>query len=141
MADLILSGRLNLSGSLNLEARGGVVTVDGVAVLVEGLVPPTDGARGTAAVPVMLPPPPVGPVNPWMSVVVISSLNKTVKAGGKNIVALGIVMQGDPPQWPGMMLPSKGTVTINTIPINVQGDQATIFPSGGVGTFTQSGQV
>ena len=73
---------------------------------------------------------------------VISSYNKTVTADGKNIVALGIVMQGSAPSWPGMMLPSVGnpTVTINHIAINVVNDQSTIFPSGGVGTFTQSGQ-
>ena len=57
-------------------------------------------------------------------------------------VARGIAMQGDIPSWPGTLLPSAGnpTVKINQVAINVVNDQATIFPSGGVGTFTQSGQ-
>jgi uncharacterized Zn-binding protein involved in type VI secretion len=98
--------------------------------------------EGQAAPPVLIPPPPASPSDPGVKVKVISSYNKTVTANGKNIVALGIVMQGDAPSWPGMMLPSVGnpTVTINRVAVNVVNDQATIFPSGGVGTFTKSGQ-
>jgi hypothetical protein len=144
MGDLVLEGNLMLFGTLELEADGGKVKVGDSEALVEGLSPPSDGASGTAAPPVMLPPPPVGgPTDPGTSVKMISSFNKTVKAGGKNVVTLGIVMQGDTPMWPGMMLPSVGNtgpVTVNGIPINVQNDQAMIFPSGGVGTFDSSGQ-
>jgi uncharacterized Zn-binding protein involved in type VI secretion len=64
---------------------------------------------------------------------VISSFNKTVKIGTKPIVALGMVMQGNIPSWPGMVLPSKGNtdpVTVNHVPVNVVGDQAVIFPTG-----------
>jgi hypothetical protein len=136
MANLQLEGKLNLMGKLSLEGDGGKVMVAGQAVLVE-----TD-AEGTAP-PVILPPPPAGPSNPIPTVKVISSFNKTITAGGKNIVALGIVLQGDPLQWPGMMLPSSvntGPVTVNGAPANVVGDQATIFPSGGSATFTTNGQ-
>lgn len=137
MADLKLKGVLNLMGNLKLNPDGGKVLV-GVAGL-EALV---EEGEGQAAPPVLIPPPPASPSDPGVKVKVISSYNKTVTANGKNIVALGIVMQGDAPSWPGMMLPSVGnpTVTINRIAVNVVNDQATIFPSGGVGTFTKSGQ-
>ena len=107
-----------------------------------GLEALVENAAGQAVPPVLIPPPPASPSDPGTGVKVISSYNKTVTAAGKNIVALGIVMQGNVPSWPGMMLPSVGnpTVTINRMAINVVNDQATIFPSGGVGTFTQSGQ-
>jgi len=52
-------------------------------------------------------------------------------------------MQGSTPTWPGMMLPSignTGPVLVNGIPATVENDQASIFPSGGVATFTDSGQ-
>ncbi len=137
MAKLTLKGRLNLVGSLKLNRNGGKVLI-GAAGL-EALV---EGAEGQAAPPVLIPPPPAAPSDPGLKVKVISSFNKTVTATGKNIVAQGIVMQGNNPTWPGTMLPSVGnpTVTINGMAINVQNDQATIFPSGGVGMFTQSGQ-
>jgi hypothetical protein len=142
MGDLVLSGNLMLSATLELEADGGKVKVDTFEVLVEGLAPPTDGASGTAP-PVIMPPPPAGPTDPGPSAAMLSSFNKTVKAGGMNIVALGIVMQGSTPMWPGMMLPSvgnNGPVSINGIPINVQNDQAVIFPSGGSAIYSTSGQ-
>jgi hypothetical protein len=137
MADLTLKGKLNLVGNLKLNPSGGKVLIgDGAleALVVE--------ASGTAAPPVLIPPPPASPVEPGTDVKVISSFNNTVTAHGKMIVALGIVLQGSTPTWPGMMLLSIGnpTVTINHIAINVTNDQATIFPSGGVGTFTTSGQ-
>jgi hypothetical protein len=136
MGDLVLKGNLMLFGTLELEADGGKVKVGDSEVLVE------DGASGSAP-PVMLPPPPVGPIEPGTAVEVLSSFNKTVKAGGTNAVTLGIVMQGSTPTWPGMILPSSGNtgpVMINGIPINVQNDQAIIFPSGGTATFDSSGQ-
>lgn len=143
MGNLDLSGDLKLSGLLKLEADGGKVTVDGQEVLVEGLSPPVGGAEGTGAPPVILPPPPGTPIDPEVKVVMISSFNKTVTAGGENIVTMGIVMQGGIPTWPGMMLPSIGNSTgpsINGIRINVVDDQATIFASGGIGTLDKSGQ-
>jgi len=137
MADLKLKGVLNLMGTLSLNPDGGKVLIGdaGLEALVEEV-------EGQAAPPVLIPPPPASPSDPGIKVKVISSFNKTVTANGKNIVALGIVMQGDVPSWPGMMAPSAGnpTVTINFIAINVQNDQATIFPSGGAGLFAQSGQ-
>ena len=137
MADLTLKGVLNLMGNLKLNPQGGKVLVGDAGL--EALV---EGAEGQAAPPVLIPPPPSPPNDPGVKVKVISSLNKAVTAGGKNLVASGIVMQGDIPSWPGSMLPSAGnpSVTINQVAINVLNDQATIFPSGGVGTFTQSGQ-
>jgi hypothetical protein len=53
------------------------------------------------------------------------------------------VMQGSTPTWPGMVLPSQGNtgpVTVNRIPMNVVGDQAVIFPSGGTASLGTSGQ-
>ena len=137
MADLTLKGVLNLMGNLKLNPQGGKVLVGDAGL--EALV---EGAEGQAAPPVLIPPPPSPPNDAGVKVKVISSFNKTVTAGGKNLVASGIVMQGDIPSWPGSMLPSAGnpSVTINQVAINVLNDQATIFPSGGVGTFTQSGQ-
>jgi hypothetical protein len=140
MADLTLEGNLTLMGNLNLVGDGGKVLVGTAEVLVEGTAP-TNGAQGTSPVPVIQPPPPASPLDPGTSVYLISSFNKTVKADNKNIVALGIVLQGNTPMWPGMMLPSTNNseiVTIAGIPINVMNDQATIFPSGGVATFDGS---
>jgi len=124
-------------GNLKLNPDGGKVLVGDAGL--EALV---EDAEGQAAPPVLIPPPPASPSDPGVKIKVISSFNKTVTANGKNIVALGIVMQGDAPSWPGQMMPSVGnpTVTINGSPINVANDQATIFPSGGVGILTQSGQ-
>ncbi len=144
MPDLILKGTLSLMGDLTLEGNGGVVKLgDGeLDALVE--VTPSDPAQCSGAPPVMLPPPPAGPIAPDPTVWIISSFNKTVKAGSKNIVALGMVMQGPSgaPIWPGMMQPSMGnpTVMINGTPGNVKNDMAMIFPSGGAATFTESGQ-
>jgi hypothetical protein len=139
MADLTLKGVLNLVGNLKLNPDGGKVLIGASgakALVVE--------AEGQAAPPVLIPPPPASPSDPGTKVKVISSFNNTVTANGKTLVALGVVLQGNVPSWPGMMLPSVGnplpSVTINHIAINVANDQATIFPSGGVGTFTTSGQ-
>ena len=137
MADLILEGNLTLTGNLNLVGDGGKVLIGSAEVLVEG-TSPTNGAQGTSPVPVIQPPPPASPLDPGTSVYLISSFNKTVKADNKNIVALGIVLQGNTPMWPGMMLPSTNNteiVTVAGIPANVINDQATIFPSGGIATF------
>ena len=134
MADLKLKGNLLLVGTLKLAGEGGKVKIEGKEALVEGVT-------GTAVSPVMIPPPPAGPTDPGLDVEVISSFNKTVTAGGKNIVAMGIVMQGNNPTWPGMMLPSSsntGPVLINGFIANVVGDQAAIFPSGGIGDFSSS---
>ena len=44
--------------------------------------------------------------------------------------------------WPGMVQRSllNPTVTIHSIPINVQGDMGTTLPNGGPVIFSQSGQ-
>jgi len=148
MADLLLSGPLNLMGNLTLKASdGGKVKVGGSEVLVE-VVAPTDPNHGTAP-PVILPPPPALPTDPGPNVWVINSLNKTVKVGNppsRPIVTQGMVTQGQTPTWPGMVLPSQKNsgptaVTVNRIPINVLGDQAVIFPSGGTAMLNvNSGQ-
>lgn len=141
MADITLKGSLNLMG--NLAFGGGKLLIGdgGLEALVEVL--PSDPAQCSSAPPVMLPPPPAGPAFPQPTVWIVSSFNKTVTTQNKAIVALGMVMQGqNAAPWPGMMLPSSGNagVTINAIPINVVGDQAVIFPSGGSAAFTSSGQ-
>jgi hypothetical protein len=139
MGDLTLNGRLNLAGSLTLKDK---VLVETAEALVE--LTPTPGQGHGQAPPVNLPPPPVGPADPGLDVTIVNSFNKTVKAGTKPIVALGMVMQGDlsPPLWPGMVLLStvNTTVTINHVAINVVGDSAVIFPSGGSASLSTSGQ-
>jgi len=141
MADLKLMGTLNLVGNLKLNPNGGKVWINGVEALVEAS-PPGSPHHGTAP-PVILPPPPAAPVDVGPKVWVVNSFSKTVTAGRQNtpIVALGMVMQGLP-TWPGSLLPSQNTtVKVNFIPINVKGDQAIIFPSGGTATMSDnSGQ-
>ena len=144
MADLILKGNLNLIGDLTLNPDGGKVLIGdaGAEALLEA-VAPSDPNHGTAP-PVILPPPPASPADPGPNVWVINSFNKTVKVGsaGKVIVALGLVMQGNIPTWPGSVLPGQNsTVMANFIPISVLGDQAIIFPSGGTAMLNaNSGQ-
>jgi hypothetical protein len=139
MADLLLKGMLNFQGNLTLQPSGGKVLVDTREVLVELQPPQTHGTAPS----VILPPLPASPIDPGPGVVILSSLNKTVKAGTSPIVTQGMVMQGNTPTWPGMVLPSQGNsgpVTVNHIPMNVLNDQAVIFPSGGMATLTSSGQ-
>jgi len=135
MADLILTGRLNLVGHLTLTASaGGRVKVGSDEVLAEG--------ASSVGPPVVIPPPPAKPVDDGTRVVVTASLNKTIAAGGKPIVAGGAVLQGNVPTWPGSILPGQrnATVLINNTPINVQGDQALIAASGALVTLNNSGQ-
>jgi len=133
MGGLKLTGPVNLMGNLTLKNK---VFPGSVEVLVEG------NNLGNAP-PVILPPPPASPSDPALQVSILASFNKTVKAGSNCIVAQGMVMQGSVPTWPGMMLPSQSNtspVSANGIPMNVVGDQAVIFPSGGSASFSQSGQ-
>lgn len=137
MADLILSGDLNLGGTLKLETTaGGKVKVDAAEVLVEDA-----GGRG---IPVIQPPPPASPIDAGTGVKVQKSFNSTVKANGKNIVALGICMQGDTSIWPGMLLLSTQNtraVKIHGVAINVKNDSGITLPNGGTVIFDQaSGQ-
>lgn len=145
MANLELSGALDLSGNLNLAADGGKVLVGGKEVLVEQ-GPTLRPAHSSGGVPVILPPPPANPTDPGPFVNVITSFNKTVKIGGKAIVAQGMAMQGGGTSsaltWPGMVLPSQnntGPVRCG-LPVNVVGDQAVIFPMGAPASFDASGQ-
>jgi hypothetical protein len=141
MANLKLTGPLNLQGMLTLKGgAGGKVTVGSDEVLVE--VTPGSSSQGTAP-PVIMPPPPGTPVTLKPDVWIVTSFNKTVKAGAAYIVAQGMAMQGESAApWPGMVLPSSvnSTVTINHIPINVVNDMGVIFPSGGSAKFNSSGQ-
>jgi uncharacterized Zn-binding protein involved in type VI secretion len=135
VGDLNLKGMLNLKGILTL---GDKVLVGGE----EALVVLQPGQKHGDAPPVIMPPPPAAPLDQGTAVVIIVSLNQTVKAKGKAIVTQGMAMQGNTSLWPGMVLPStkNSGVTINFIPINVKGDQAVIFPSGGSASFNTSGQ-
>lgn len=135
MGDLNLKGMLNLKGILTL---GDKVLVGGE----EALVVLQPGQKHGDAPPVIMPPPPAAPLDTGAGVVIIVSLNQTVKAKDKMIVTQGMAMQGNGSLWPGMVLPStkNSGVTINYIPINVKGDQAVIFPSGGSASFNTSGQ-
>jgi hypothetical protein len=139
MGDLKLKGNLMLGGQLQLQPSGGKTLVGDSEL--EALV---ENAEGTGVPPVILPPPPATPIDDGTTVKVISSFNKTVTTNGNNLVTQGIVMQGNVPTWPGMMLPSIGNSTgpsVNGIKINIMNDQASIFPSGGIGTFdSNSGQ-
>ena len=135
MGDLNLTGPLKLTGSLHLCKGGGTLTVNGIPAMVEE-------ATGTAPTPVMLPPPPAGPVNNSTTVKVISSLGKTIDINDKTMVTMGMVLQGD--MWPGMVMPSSNNsgdtaVMANGLPVNVDGDTATIFPNGSSVTL-DSGQ-
>ena len=134
MANLDLKGTLDFRGMLTLTgASGGIVTINGVEILVEQ-------AQGMAP-PYIFPPPPAAPVDSGTSVRIVSSLNKTVKAGAKPIVTQGMVLQGNNPTWPGFVSRGSATVTVNQIPMNVVGDQASIFPSGATAQFaSESGQ-
>jgi hypothetical protein len=141
MADLLLSGMLNLKGTLELS--GDLVKANNVEVLVAG----QRGAgqsHGKAPAPVPIPPPPSGPQEPGLDVWIFQSFNSTVTAGGKKIVTQGMCAQGDPNKatWPGMVQPSIGNpgVTINNIPINVKGDMGLILPTGAPVPFTEHGQ-
>jgi hypothetical protein len=135
MGDLELSGPLNLMGNLTLRDR---VLVRGQEVLVVA------DDIGTAP-PVILPPPPASPIAPQPQVSIVASFNLTVMAGSAPIVAQGMLMQGVPATWPGMVLPSTGNsgptaVKANGLPVNIMGDTGTVFPSGGTAQFTSSGQ-
>ena len=143
MGDLILSGMLNLAGTLKLKgAEGGKVKVGTSEVLVET----TRGAGPShgQGVPVILPPPPAAPSDPGVDAWIFKSFNATVTANDKAIITQGLYAQGNPgtATWPGMVQLSIGnlTVTINFTAINVVGDLGTTLPTGTPVNFTISGQ-
>lgn len=142
MADLLLSGQLNLSGTLKLS--GDKILVNNVEALVEVKKDDASKAQGNAPAPVPIPPPPAPPSDPGVQVWIIKSFNSTVTANGVNIVAMGMCVQGSPSmaKWPGMVMPSSvnSGVSINFIKINVVGDKGTILPTGAPVPFTSSGQ-
>ncbi len=145
MADLLLSGILNFTGTLNLVgADGGLVKVNNVEVLVEVGRGEAGKAHGQAPAPVPIPPPSAAPSEPGLDVWIFKSFNSTVTAGGKNIVTQGLCAQGNPGQapWPGMVQPSmlNPLVTINNIPMNVKGDLGLTLPTGAPVTFSAHGQ-
>jgi hypothetical protein len=140
IADLLLTGVLNLKGDLKLASTGGLVKVKKGATSAEVLVESTRGApgppHGLVTAPVPIPPPPAAPSDPGTDVWIFKSFNATVTAGGKKIVTQGMCAQGLPTSatWPGMVQPSIKNappgVTINNIPINVIGDMGVILPTG-----------
>ena len=103
--------------------------------------PTTSQGQGA---PVILPPPPAAPADTGIDAWIFKSFNATVTADGAPIVTQGMCAQGNPgtATWPGMVQPSmqNATVTINFIPINVQGDMGTTLPNGGPVAFAPSGQ-
>lgn len=155
MAGLKLAGPLNLMGILTLSGSGDPVTARGQEILVESSPPtgppPPGPSHANTAPPVILPPPPAAPTDTGTTVWIVSSFNKMVRIktsayGEKPVVALGMVMQGQIPMWPGTVLPSQNNkqpqaVSVNGVPVNVKGDQAMIFPTGApVGLDAGSGQ-
>jgi len=143
MADLLLSGMLNLKGNLELTGLVKVSNAQALEVLVVGQrgAGPT---HGNAPAPVPIPPPPAAPSDPGLGVWIFQSFNSTVTAGGKKVVAQGMCAQGDPglASWPGMVQPSIGNpgVTIDNIQINVKNDVGIILPTGAPVTFDQHRQ-
>jgi hypothetical protein len=151
VVDLLLSGILDLKGTLKLAGTGGgLVKVKKGSTSAEVLVESTRGApdlsHGIAPAPVPIPPPPPPPSDPGTDVWIFKSFNPTVTAGGKKIVTQGMCAQGllTSPTWPGMVQPSimnpAPGVTINNVPINVTGDMGIILPTGAPVSFNKHGQ-
>jgi hypothetical protein len=145
VADLLLSGILNLKGDLNLVGEsGGRVKVNNLELLVETPRGEAGKSHGVAAAPVLIPPPPAAPSEPGLDVWIFKSFNATVKADSANIITQGLCGQGNPgtATWPGVVQPSTNNpgLTINNIPINVLGDMGIILPTGAPVPFTASGQ-
>lgn len=144
MGDLNLKGMLNLKGVLKLNPSGGKVLIGGKeALVVLPQAPPNK--HGSAAAPVVQPPPPAAPIDSGLGVVVFLSFNQTVTAGaaGAALVTQGMVLQGGAARpWPGMVQPSTNNpnVKVNQMAVNVVGDMAVVFPSGGTATLDTSGQ-
>lgn len=138
MGDLVLSGELNLNGLLDLKSDGGKVKVDGNEILVEK--PP--GNPHGKGVPVILPPPPAGPIDAGPDATIIKSFNVTITINGETAVAMGLHLQGDTSIWPGMVMPSSNNpgVKANYLPMNVQNDTGVTLPNGGTVTYDTSGQ-
>ena len=143
MADLVLDGNLQLSGTLKLAASGGKVKVGSAEVLVLDATQQTVHGKGIA---VTQPPPPAGPLDTGLDARIVSSFNSTVmvvvRGNDAAAVALGMTAQGNAPLWPGMVLPSTVNtgVKIGTSAINVVGDSGVTLPNGGTINFDTSGQ-
>lgn len=144
MGDLVLKGSLNLEGSLTLQPLGGKVKVGDKEALVELSPPPAppNNLHDDQAPSIIQPPPPASPIDIGKFVIVTKSLNQTVKAGTKLIVTQGVLMQGTIPTWPGLVQPSQNnaSVKINGTPINVVGDKGIVTVTGGMVSFSKSGQ-
>lgn len=147
MADLVLSGQLNLKGTLHLvgEDRGKVMIGAGrLEALVE--VDKGDGQAHCSDAPqVLIPPQGPGYVDDGTNVWIYKSFNRTVTANDAKIITQGLCAQGRVglATWPGMVSASIGNqegVTINNVAINVVNDLGITLASGASVTFSNSGQ-
>ncbi len=138
MGDLVLSGQLNFLGTLDLKGDGGKVKVDDNEILIEQ----APGSAHGKGIPVILPPPPVGPIDTGVDATIFKSFNATITINGEIAVAMGLHLQGDTPMWPGMVMPSSNNpgVKANYLPMNVQKDTGITLPNGGTVTYDTSGQ-
>lgn len=138
MGDLVLSGVLNLTGTLKLSADGGRVKVDENEILIEQ----TPGNAHGQGSPVILPPPPAGPIDTGVDATIFKSFTSTVTINNNPVVTMGMYLQGNTPTWPGMVLPSSNNpgVTVNYLLINVQNDTGITLPNGAPVKLTTSRQ-
>ncbi|HMV85943.1 MAG TPA: hypothetical protein PLD20_07335 [Blastocatellia bacterium] len=127
-----------------MQPSGGKVKVGDKEVLVELIPPPAppNNLHDDQASPVIQPPPPATPTDPGKFVIITKSLNQTVKVGTRRIVTQGTLMQGTVPTWPGLVQSSQNnaSVKINGTPINVVGDKGIVTVTGGMVSFSKSGQ-
>jgi len=132
-----LKGTLDLAGTLVLREK---VLVGGLEALVV-LIAPGTPMHGTAAAPVLIPPPPSPPQDPGLGVWIIESVNRSVRAGSRALITTGRCVQGNIPTWPGNVLPSKGNRGVRAAgaAVCVVGDGG-VITAGGPVTFTTSGQ-
>ena len=131
-----LNGTLDLAGTLALREK---VLVGGAEALV---VLPARGntKHATARKPVPIPSE-AQPADPGTDIWIVSSGNRSVLAGAREIVTSGECRQGETAIWPGTVSPSVRNqgVRAGGTAVCVVGDQGQIDQGEQV-TFTTSGQ-